>query len=141
MLYQVHSLIRTVDDASRSGSSISREAIYAQIDALILSVIDALEGEQETEIVRCMPPRPAAPACRSISRGTSSTQRAGGAAQRRGQHREQLLLREDDGDAENPGLSRAGQACPGTALGQVELLTEVVDRANGGWMRGVLRAG
>jgi len=52
MLYQVHSLIRTVDDASRSGSSISRERINAQIDALILSVIDALEGEQETEIVR-----------------------------------------------------------------------------------------
>ncbi len=52
MLYQVHSLIRTVDDASRSGSSISREAVYAQIDVLILSVIDALEGEQETEIVR-----------------------------------------------------------------------------------------
>ncbi len=52
MLYQVHSLIRTVDDAARSGSTIDREAIFSQIDALVLAVIDALEGEQETEIVR-----------------------------------------------------------------------------------------
>ena len=52
MLYQVHSLIRTVDDTVRSGSAISRENVFQQIDALILSVIDALEGEQETEIVR-----------------------------------------------------------------------------------------
>lgn len=52
MLYQVHSLIRTVDDAARSGGSIPREQLFAQIDDLILAVIDALEGEQETEIVR-----------------------------------------------------------------------------------------
>ena len=52
MLYQVHSLIRTVDDAARSGSAIDREHIFSQIDALILAVIDALEGGQETEIVR-----------------------------------------------------------------------------------------
>jgi hypothetical protein len=52
MLYQVHSLIRTVDDAARSGGSISREQLSDQIDTLILAVIDALEGEQETEIVR-----------------------------------------------------------------------------------------
>ncbi len=52
LLYQVHSLIRTVDDAARSGSVIDREAIFAQIDTLILAVIDALEGEQEVEIVR-----------------------------------------------------------------------------------------
>lgn len=52
MLYQVHSLIRTVDDAVRSGSSIAREHLFSQIDTLILSVVEALEGDQETEIVR-----------------------------------------------------------------------------------------
>ena len=52
MLYQVWSLIRTIDDATRGGASIAIETILAQTDRLILEVIDALEGDQETEIVR-----------------------------------------------------------------------------------------
>jgi hypothetical protein len=52
MLYQVYSLIRTIDDAAMPGSSISKESMLAQADALILAVIQALEGEKETEIVR-----------------------------------------------------------------------------------------
>ena len=52
LLYQIHSLIRTIDDATKPGSGISLGQIYAHIDRLILQVIDALEGEQETEIVR-----------------------------------------------------------------------------------------
>jgi hypothetical protein len=52
LLYQIHSLIRTIDDAVQPGASISLGQIYAHIDRLILQVIDALEGEQETEIVR-----------------------------------------------------------------------------------------
>jgi hypothetical protein len=52
LLYQIHSLIRTIDDATQPGSGISLGQIYAHIDRLILQVIDALEGEQETEIVR-----------------------------------------------------------------------------------------
>ena len=52
LLYQIHSLIRTIDDASQPGSTISLGQIYAHIDRLILQVVDALEGEQETEIVR-----------------------------------------------------------------------------------------
>lgn len=52
LLYQVHSLIRTVDDAMEPGSSISLKQVLAHTDALILDVIEALEGEQETEIVR-----------------------------------------------------------------------------------------
>jgi hypothetical protein len=52
LLYQVHSLIRTIDDASKEGSSISRGHVLTQADELILDVIEVLEGEQETEIVR-----------------------------------------------------------------------------------------
>lgn len=52
VLYQVWSLIRTLDDATRGGSSISMETILAQAERLILEVIDALEGDQEAEIVR-----------------------------------------------------------------------------------------
>jgi hypothetical protein len=52
LLYQVHSLIRTVDDAACSETAIECDHILAQIDALILNVVDTLEGEQEVEIVR-----------------------------------------------------------------------------------------
>jgi hypothetical protein len=52
MLYQVWSLIRTIEEASEPGSTISKEAVLAQCDQLILAVIKALEGEKEAEIVR-----------------------------------------------------------------------------------------
>jgi hypothetical protein len=52
MLYQVWSLIRTLDDSFVPGSEISIDHILAQADELIVSVIDTLEGDQETEIVR-----------------------------------------------------------------------------------------
>ena len=52
MLYQVWALIRTMDEASQPGSPISMDNVLAQGDQLILGVIDALEGDQETEIVR-----------------------------------------------------------------------------------------
>jgi len=52
VLYQVWSLIRTLDDATRYGASIPMENLLAQADQLIMSVIKALEGDQETEIVR-----------------------------------------------------------------------------------------
>ncbi len=52
MLYQVWSLIRTTDDATQPGSGISMQYVLDQADELILAVIKALEGEQETEIVR-----------------------------------------------------------------------------------------
>lgn len=51
ILYQVWSLIRTIDDAYSSGSSISHEQLTAAVDRLIMDVIKALEGEQESEIV------------------------------------------------------------------------------------------
>ena len=52
MLYPVWSLIRTIDDCSRPGSSIAIETVRAQADQLILSVVAALEGDEETLIVR-----------------------------------------------------------------------------------------
>jgi hypothetical protein len=52
ILYQVWSLIRTIDDSFSPGSGISMDYILSQADHLIISVIEALEGDQETEIVR-----------------------------------------------------------------------------------------
>jgi hypothetical protein len=51
ILYQVWSLIRTLDDAYQSGASIPLDQLIAQTDRLIMDVIKALEGEQEAEIV------------------------------------------------------------------------------------------
>jgi hypothetical protein len=52
ILYQVWSLIRTLDDSFVPGSEISIDHVLAQADELIVAVINALEGDQETEIVR-----------------------------------------------------------------------------------------
>ena len=52
VLYQVWSLIRTIDDVIDENSSIPREMLQEQSDNLILSVISGLEGEKEAEIVR-----------------------------------------------------------------------------------------
>ena len=54
VLYQVWSLIRTIDDTFRPGGSIPVETLLAQADKLILSVVDVMEGEKETEIVRML---------------------------------------------------------------------------------------
>jgi len=51
ILYQVWSLIRTIDDAYSSAASIPQEELAAAADRLIMDVIKALEGEQETQIV------------------------------------------------------------------------------------------
>ena len=52
VLYQVWSLIRTLEDAATSGAEITIETLIAQTDALIVEVVKALEGDQEAEIVR-----------------------------------------------------------------------------------------
>ncbi len=52
MLYQVWSLIRTIDDACRPDTSISMENVKDQADHLVLAVVKTLEGAQEIEIVR-----------------------------------------------------------------------------------------
>ena len=52
MLYQVWALIRTMDECSQPESSISVESVKAQADRLILEVIRALEGDEETVVVK-----------------------------------------------------------------------------------------
>jgi len=52
MLYQVWSLIRTLDDVADGSSQIPRETLQRQADELILSVVQTLEGDDERELVR-----------------------------------------------------------------------------------------
>lgn len=54
MLYQVWSLIRTIEDCCNPSTPITAEQTLAQTDQLIISVVSALEGDQETEIVRLL---------------------------------------------------------------------------------------
>ncbi len=54
VLYQVWSLIRTIDDCFKPNSNISLDMLLGQTDQLIMEVIRALEGEQEEEIVRML---------------------------------------------------------------------------------------
>ena len=52
VLYQVWSLIRTIDDACRSETAISMDYVLAQADGLILDVVQVLEGREEADIVQ-----------------------------------------------------------------------------------------
>jgi hypothetical protein len=54
VLYQVWSLIRTIDDTFRPDGTIPLETLLAQADRLLLTVVDVLEGEKEVEIVRIL---------------------------------------------------------------------------------------
>ncbi len=50
-LYQVSALIRTLDDAASSGNDFDTDTLVAQIDGLIMSAIQALDGPREAEMV------------------------------------------------------------------------------------------
>ncbi|HSR47876.1 MAG TPA: hypothetical protein VLL77_07780 [Anaerolineales bacterium] len=52
VLYQVWTLIRTIDDAALPDSGIPTKAMVEQTDRLILEVIKALEDDREAEIVK-----------------------------------------------------------------------------------------
>ena len=52
VLYQVHAVVRTVEEALEPGSAITKETVLAQLVALIVDVVRALEGVVEEEIVR-----------------------------------------------------------------------------------------
>jgi hypothetical protein len=54
MLYQVWSLIGTLENASSPGSSIPVETVQTQTDELVLTVVRALDGVQETELVAAL---------------------------------------------------------------------------------------
>jgi hypothetical protein len=51
LLYQVWSLLDTIDDAGQDNSTIDRETLVQQTDELIRDVIETTEGPMETEIV------------------------------------------------------------------------------------------
>jgi hypothetical protein len=52
MLYQVWSLFRTMEECCAPVSSIPIESVREQADKLVMSVIEALEGDEETTVVR-----------------------------------------------------------------------------------------
>ena len=54
MLYQVWSLITTLENASQPGSTIAPETVQAQADDLVLTVVRALDGVQEAELVAAL---------------------------------------------------------------------------------------
>jgi hypothetical protein len=54
ILYQVWSLIVTLDNATQPGSSIPIAAVQEQADRLVLDVIQALEGDEEAEVVKAL---------------------------------------------------------------------------------------
>ena len=53
-MYQVSALVRTLDEALLPGSNISLNVVHDQADRLILSVVEALEGAVELEMVRAL---------------------------------------------------------------------------------------
>jgi hypothetical protein len=50
-LYQVAALVRTLDDAASSGEDFDTETLVAQVDRLIMSAIQALDGPLEAQMV------------------------------------------------------------------------------------------
>jgi len=54
MLYQIWSLIRTMDDCFVECSSISLQQLLDHTDRLIMNVIETLEGGEEAEVVRML---------------------------------------------------------------------------------------
>lgn len=54
ILYQVWSLIVTLNNATQPGSSIPLDAVRDQADELLLRVVEVLDGEEESEIVAAL---------------------------------------------------------------------------------------
>ena len=52
ILYQVWSLIQTMEDAFAPGATIALDHVLSHADQLIMAVVEALEGAEEAEIVR-----------------------------------------------------------------------------------------
>lgn len=54
ILYQVSALIRTIDDTFMGESQFTIQQLLDHTDKLITNVVEALEGEQEVEVVRML---------------------------------------------------------------------------------------
>lgn len=52
LLYQVWALMRTMEESALPGSNIPIETVLDQADNLIMEVIEALEGDQESTVVK-----------------------------------------------------------------------------------------
>jgi hypothetical protein len=52
VLYQVWTLIRTIDDAAQPDAGIPTDALIEQTDKLILEVVHALDDDREAAIVQ-----------------------------------------------------------------------------------------
>jgi hypothetical protein len=52
LLYQVWSLFRTMEECCSPGSTIPIESVRAEVDRLVLSVVEVLEGGEESVVVR-----------------------------------------------------------------------------------------
>jgi len=52
LLYQVWALMRTMEECCMPGSNIPMQTVLDQADNLIMSVIDALEGDEEATVVK-----------------------------------------------------------------------------------------
>jgi len=50
-LYQVYSVVRTVEEASAPDSAVDRQTVIDQVDRAIVEVVRALEGVEEEELV------------------------------------------------------------------------------------------
>jgi hypothetical protein len=51
VLYQVYSVMRTIEEASEPGSSVDRDTVVEQVDRAVIEVVRALEGVEEEELV------------------------------------------------------------------------------------------
>ncbi len=97
-LYQVSALIRTLDDAASSGDTFATDTMVSQVDGLIMSAIQALDGPEEAKMVgHLLQPPELAPVARVARRPVRRDGRHPGRRHRRRQH----LLRE--GAALGPG--------------------------------------
>lgn len=53
-LYQIHAVVRALDEAAAPGSTIDKADVLDGLDETIVDVVDLLEGDAETEIVRSL---------------------------------------------------------------------------------------
>ena len=85
-LYQVSALIRTLDDAANSGDTFDTDMMVSQVDGLIMSAIQALDGPEEAEMVANLLQAPElAPGPRVTCRAFGGDERHPGCGARRGQ--------------------------------------------------------
>ncbi len=104
ILYQVGSLIVTLDNATQPGSAIPIEAVRAQADALVIDVIRALEGDEETEIVAAL--MQLSRTLENQADGAERTAEVAAAQAASRQPRQHLLPRPARRDADDQGVHR-----------------------------------